>query len=133
MTQPFENLTFRVLAGVAACVTLLLTGCEPTYEPLPYKAAPRVGAGDSDSSPEKTGGGKNPDITNWTSPDAVRNAGGARGVRGYRGMGAYRGMGRKGYAGVGGYRGYGNGKAYRGYGQSNAYRGYGKQRGYRGN
>lgn len=112
---------------------LLTLGCEESYKPAAYKAAPRVDANSADDSSGNAGNVNLPDITDWTSPSAVRknrsiSAAGTRGYRGigYRGIGGYRGISRRGYSGVaGGYRGYGakQGQAYRGYGQQRSYRG----------
>lgn len=111
------GLIFTVLAGL-----ILLTGCEKTYEPAAYRAAPRVDAGGDDAA-----GGKLPDITAWTSADAIRNAGLGGKARGYSGLRGYRGNALRGYSGMG--------RPYRGYaGQSLNYRGYSSRPGqYRGN
>lgn len=113
---------FATLAGL-----ILMVGCEKTYEPAAYKAAPRVDAGKL-SATGSAAGVNLPDITNWTSPADIRNAArsGSKN-RGYSGMRSYRGIAGRGYSGLG--------RPYRGYaGPSGNFRGFGSQPGqYRGN
>lgn len=117
----------------------MVAGCEKSYEPAAYRAAPRVDVG-STSDSGSAAKANLPDITDWTSPDAIRAGGNRyagnraysglrsyRGIRSYRGDRAYRGN-MRGYAGLkGNYRGY------RGAQPSTTYRGYGNSRSYRGN
>ena len=148
VNQLKRNRTFFLFWSAIACLSLSL-GCEKTYEPNSYRAAPRVEPGQAANS-GSTGQASRPDITNWISPEAVRannpNFRGNAGTRGYSGMRSYRGDGTRGYAGFNNayrgyagqsrgnaYRGYASGqRAYRGMRQSNPYRGYGNQRNYRG-
>ena len=131
MTLAFKNLALRALVAVFVCTLLTVAGCEQSYKPAAYKAAPRVDSTSPESSTnESSKKGRLPNITDWTSPEALRGVTGGsapnrgyRGISGYRGIGGYRGIAPRGYAGIRGYRGYGQSKAYRGYGQQRAYRG----------
>lgn len=146
LTHLFENLSFRTLCAAFICASLLIIGCDESYEPAAYKAAPRVGPGGSESADVESNQARLPNVTDWTSPETIRATRSAARIRGYRGISAYRGIGgysgirgyagitRRGYSGVAkAYRGYGSGKAYRGIQKSSGYRGYGQQRNYRGN
>lgn len=123
-------LIFATLTGL-----ILVSGCEKTYEPAAYKAAPRVDAGQLSVSGGAAGANL-PAITDWTSTEAIRNAtrSGSK-TRGYSGLRSYRGNALRGYSGIGQpYRGYaGQSKNYRGYGsRPGQYRGNAQPRNYRG-
>ena len=136
VNQLKRNRTFFLFLPAIASLSFSL-GCEKTYEPNAYRAAPRVEPGQVANSGSAAQASR-PDITNWTSPEAVRatnpNFRGTAGTRGYSGMRSYRGDGKRGYAGFNNaYRGYAGGqRVYRGMRQSNPYRGNGNQRSYRG-
>ena len=123
--MPFTPSQVLCLSLVASL--LLVGGCEESYKPAPYKAAPRVSVGEGGSGPGRVDVKKTkarlPDVTNWTSPNEIGKAGSGS-ARGYRGIGGYRG--NKGYRGMGGYRGINGGR------NRNSYRGIKSYRGIRG-
>ena len=131
--SPNNRLNASIVISCILCL-LFVAGCEEKYKPAAYKAAPRVEAGDAESDNDAQAKSSRPDVTDWTSPDAIRgNRKLPVGARGYRGD-AYRGYGSGAYSGIGrNYRGYGKSSAYRGYGKKN-YRGYdsGPSKGFQG-
>lgn len=122
-TMPYRP--FRLIL-ICLIGLMLICGCEKTYEPAAYKAAPRVDM-DQLSASGSTAKAKLPDITDWTSSGSVRGIARGGSSRGYSGIRGYRGIAGRGYSGLR--------QPYRGYaGQTRSYRGFGKSSGpYRGN